>query len=157
MKDCEKPQETSCRRTGVGRARRLITALAATALATTSALAEHSPSAVFQPPLDRIVTFVVGNDGHLYDKYYNGGWIWESQGNPPVALAINSPSAVFQPPLDRILTFVVGNNGHLYDKYWNGQQWVWEDQGNPPGSLAINSPSAVFQPPLDLIVTVVVG
>jgi len=74
---------------------------------------------------------VVGNNGHLYDKYYNGGWIWEDQGNPPGALAIGSPDAVYQPTLDRIVTFVVGNNGHLYDKYWNGQQWVWEDQGDP--------------------------
>src|SRR5260370_36717269 len=46
-------------------------------------LAINSPSAVFQPPLDRIVTFVVGNNGHLYDKYYNGQqWAWEVQGDP---------------------------------------------------------------------------
>ncbi|MEH1837937.1 MAG: hypothetical protein V7L20_04020, partial [Nostoc sp.] len=93
-----------------------------------------------QPTLDRISTFVVGSNGHLYDKFYNGSqWVWEEQGTPPSATvirpsrtrAINSPGVVYQPTLDRISTFVVGSNGHLYDKFYNGSQWVWEDQGTP--------------------------
>jgi hypothetical protein len=39
-----------------------------------------SPSAIYQPTRDRIVAFVVGGDGALYDKTYNGAW--ESLGTP---------------------------------------------------------------------------
>ena len=42
----------------------LAIALTIAAIAATPALAQHSPSAVYQLPLDRIETFVVGNDGH---------------------------------------------------------------------------------------------
>jgi hypothetical protein len=55
-------------------------------LAAMPASAQHSPSTVYQPPLDRITTFVAASNGRLYDKYYNNGWIWEAQGNPRGAL-----------------------------------------------------------------------
>src|SRR6516165_6526606 len=97
----------------------LVMSLVFAACLTTPALAQHSPSTVFQTTLNRLTTFVVGNNGHLYDKYYNNGWIWEDQGTPPGALAIDSPGAVYQTPLDRIVAFVMGDNGHLYDKYYN--------------------------------------
>jgi len=126
--------------------------------------ASHSPGVVYQPPLDRIQVFVVGSDGNLYDKYYNGTqWVWEAQGAPPGAAgtkAIESPGVVYQPPLDRIAVFVVGSDGNLYDKYYNGTQWVWEAQGAPPGAAgtkAINSPGVVFQPTLNRVQVFVVG
>jgi hypothetical protein len=31
-----------------------------------------SPSAVYQAKIDRLVAFVVGTDGHLYDKFWDG-------------------------------------------------------------------------------------
>ena len=101
--------------------------------------ATSSPAVVYQPTLDRIVAFVVGANGRLYDKYYNNGWIWESQGLPSGAAALNAPAVVYQKSLDRIVVFVVGANGHLYDKYYNNG-WIWEDQGLPPGTLAVNAP-----------------
>jgi hypothetical protein len=121
-----------------------------------------SPSAVYQTALDRLVVFVIGSDGHLYDKYWNGQqWVWEDQGTPPGTSIISgmAPSAVYQTALDRLVAFVVGNNGHLYDKYWNGHQWVWEDQGTPPGTSIISgmAPSAVYQTALDRLVVFVIG
>jgi hypothetical protein len=99
------------------------------------ARAINSPSVVYQPSLDRLSTFVVDNNGRLFDKYYNGhGWVWEDQGTPPGARAINSPSVVYQPSLDRLSAFVVDNNGRLFDKYYNGHGWVWEDQGTSPAT-----------------------
>ena len=64
--------------------RALVVALGLTisVFAVMPASAQHSPSTVYQPPLDRITSFVVGSNGKLYDKYYNNGWIWEAQGNP---------------------------------------------------------------------------
>jgi hypothetical protein len=49
---------------------------------------------LYQPPLERISSFVGADDGHLYDLYYDGGWIWEDQERPPGtgATATNSPS-----------------------------------------------------------------
>ena len=28
---------------------------------------------------------VEGDNGHVYDKYYNNGWIWQDPGTPPGA------------------------------------------------------------------------
>ena len=107
--------------------------------------------------------FVVGfDDGHLYDKYWNGReWVWQDQGIPlgATGVAVASASgAVYQPTLDRIIVFVVGlGSAHLYDKYWNGREWVWEDQGMPSGPSFLNTPSAVYQQKLDRIIVFVVG
>ena len=119
-----------------------------------------SPSAVYQSKADRIAVFVVGNDGHLYDKYWDGKkWVWQDQGRPKGVTGIGaaSPSAVYQSKADRIAVFVVGNDGHLYDKYWNGSKWVWEDQGLPAGVAAIYSPTAVYESKLDRIIVFVTG
>ena len=122
-------------------------------------------SPIYQPTLDRISVFVAGNDGHLYDKYWNvSEWVWEDQGTP-VHGGVGMPSAVYQPTLDRISVFVIGeNNGHLYDKYWDGSKWVWEDQGDPPGIINLSPgndtlfyPSAIYQPTLDRISVFVAG
>jgi hypothetical protein len=123
----------------------------------------YSPAVVYRSsPFNEIVTFVVADDGHLYDLYQNGPrWQWEDQGRPPGrtggTVAINSPSVIYQPAIDRIVTFVVGSDGHVYDKYLDGRRWVWEDQGTPPGATALNSPATVYQSTIDRIVTFVVG
>ena len=117
----------------------------------------NSPSAVYQSRQDRQMVFFVGADGHLWDKYYNNGWIWEDQGTPGTPL-INSPSAVYQSSINRVQVFVVGNDGRLYDLYYNGQQWVWESQGFPPGAArAINSPGAIYQSQQDRLIAFVLG
>jgi hypothetical protein len=101
---------------------------------------------------------VVGNNGHLYDKYWNGQQsTWEDQGLPPGATAVSSPCAVYQTTLDRLVCFVVGDNGRLYDNFWNGQQWAWEDQGLPAGATAVSQPRAAYQTALDRLVCFVVG
>ena len=129
----------------------------ATSVAGAASVAPSAPSAVYQPTLDRIAVFVTGDNGHLYDKYWNGSaWVWEDQGMPPgAASGAFAPSAVYQPTLDRISVFVVTPYGRLYDKYWNGSAWVWEDQGFHPNPTAglnfLTAPSAVYQPTLDRI------
>ena len=41
------------------------------------------PSAVYQSSIGRVVCFVTGDDGHLYDKFWDGSqWVWEDQGTP---------------------------------------------------------------------------
>jgi len=117
-------------------------------------------SAVYRQKLDRIIVFVVGfDDGHLYDKYWNGSeWVWEDQGMPSGPSFLNTPSAVYQQKLDRIIVFVVGDDSHLYDKYWDGSKWIWEPQGIPPETSSVGDPpSAVYQPTLDRIWVFVVA
>jgi hypothetical protein len=112
------------------------------------------PSAVYQSSIDRLVCFVTGNDGHLYDKFWDGSrWVWEDQGTPPNG-GVMGTSAVYQSSIDRLVCFVIGNDGHLYDKFWDGSQWVWEDQGLPNGAQANASipPSAVYQSSIDRLV-----
>jgi hypothetical protein len=44
---------------------------------------KNSPSPIYQSSINRVQVFVVGQDGALYDKYYNGQqWVWEDQDNP---------------------------------------------------------------------------
>jgi hypothetical protein len=46
----------------------------------TTSVTDVPLSTVYQPTLDRIAVFVAGDDGHLYDKYWNGReWVWEDQ------------------------------------------------------------------------------
>jgi hypothetical protein len=50
-----------------------------------STLTENSPSPIYESAIDRVQVFVVGRDGDLYDKYYNGQqWVWEDRDNPGV-------------------------------------------------------------------------
>lgn len=42
-----------------------------------------SPSGVYQSSINRVQVFTVGQDGALYDKFWNGSsWQWEAQGTP---------------------------------------------------------------------------
>jgi hypothetical protein len=108
------------------------------------------------------VCFVVGNNGHLYDDYWNGQvWVWEDRGLPPGITAVSSPKVLYETPHERthqrLHCFTVGNNGHLYDNSSNGQQRVWEDQGLPPGTTAVSLVGAVYQISKERLVCFVVG
>lgn len=97
--------------------------------------AQLSPSAVYQPTINRITCFVVGDDGQLYDKYYDGSqWQWQSLGSPmhqTDVSVLSSPSSVWQSSIDRVMCFVIGSDDQLYDVFWNGTDWQWEAQGAP--------------------------
>jgi hypothetical protein len=116
------------------------------------------PAPVYQSSLDRVISFVRGNDQHLYVNYWNGSaWVWEDQGTPPGTIAIPPPAAVYQSSLDRVIAFVRGGDNHLYVNYWNGSAWVWEDQGTPPGTTVNGPPVAIYQAALDRVMAFVLG
>jgi hypothetical protein len=120
-----------------------------------------TPSAIYQPPLDRIVVFAVARNGHLYDWFYDqqqSGWVPEDQGIPVgVQSLTGDPSAVYQAAEDRDFVFVAGQNGRLYEKSWNGRRWLWQDLGVPPLAGSVSGPSAVYQPTLDRVLVFVTG
>lgn len=139
----------------------------------------NTPASVYQSSINRLMVFLIGDDGQLYDKFWDGAqWQWESQGvptsyNPNVTLT-GSPGVVYQliagavgvPLLDRVTAFVVGHDSRLYDKFWNGAHWQWEvaaNGGTPPNpsktvpTRLLPSPSAVYQPSLERITAFVSG
>jgi hypothetical protein len=68
-----------------------------------------SPSAVYNPDLDTINVFVLGDDGNLYDNYWDGSaWQWENLRMPLAPNYISSPSAVYHPILHSMFVFVRG-------------------------------------------------
>jgi hypothetical protein len=105
-----------------------------------------TPSAVYDPTSNPITVFVVGNNGSLYDKYWNGSaWVWEPQKHPKGVKVFGS-SAVYQPASFPLYDFVGGVNGKLYDLYWDGSAWAWEGQGLPPGSTVQYVGGALYDP-----------
>lgn len=76
--------------------------------------------------------FVVGNDAHVYRKYYNGyNWSdWSSIAYFPTGVSCNSGLDACSWGIDRIDLVFVGSNGKLYQKYWDGSSWCnWIDLG----------------------------
>jgi hypothetical protein len=85
----------------------------------------------------RIKTYVVGGDGNLYIRYWDGSaWQWQFVGRPDVNVSVALPSATAF-PAGTGSVFVVGSNGHLYA--WSAVSG-WRDGGgsqlsNPPAVL----------------------
>src|SRR5947209_1309930 len=82
---------------------------------------------------DRLDVFVVGSDGALYHKWWNG----DSWG-PSVSefefmggIVVGDP-AVASWDHDRLDVFVVGTDGGLYHKAWDGFQWLPSITGYDP-------------------------
>jgi hypothetical protein len=89
-----------------------------------------APSAVYNPDRDSIDVFVTGDDGHLYDNYWDGSaWQWADLRVPLDANAVRNPSAVYHPTFHSMFVFVIGDNGHLFE--WNGVDRQWYDRGTP--------------------------
>ena|GEM_PF-688103 len=76
---------------------------------------------------NRLDNFVVGSDGAMYHKWWDGSsWSgWENLGG----YCISAPAAVSWGP-NRIDTFVIGTDHAMYHKWWNGSAWSgWENLG----------------------------
>ena len=76
---------------------------------------------------NRLDTFVIGGDGALYHKWWDGSsWSgWEYQGG----YCISAPAAVSWAP-NRIDTFVIGTDHAMWHKWWDGASWSgWENLG----------------------------
>jgi hypothetical protein len=114
-----------------------------------------APSAVYNPDLDRIDVFVTGDDGQLYDNYWDGSaWQWANLGVPLGANAVRNPSAVYHPTLHSMFVFVIGDNGHLFE--WNGVVRQWYDRGKTYPGASLSPPSAVYRSATNQILVFVV-
>ena len=75
----------------------IIAAMAISVPVAAGAINVSSPSAVYNPDLDTINVFVLGDDGNLYDNYWDGSagaWQWENLRKPFGPNYISDPSAV---------------------------------------------------------------
>lgn len=88
---------------------------------------------------NRLDAFVVGFDGNLYHRWWDGS-NWGGPENLGGGKLINSPS-VASWAANRLDVFAVGSDGNLYHAAWNGS--VWGGPENLGGGNLINSPSAV--------------
>jgi hypothetical protein len=101
------------------------------------AISKAPPTAITFPKgrKQRVYAFVVGDNHHLYVKYWNGAkWAWAAQGTPSGTTVHPSPTPAVityvQAGEQRIYAFVVGADHHLHVNYWNGK-WHWADLGRP--------------------------
>jgi hypothetical protein len=113
------------------------------------AISKAAPAAItFLKGLkQRVYAFVVGENHHLYVKYWNGAkWAWAAQGTPPGTTVHPSPvPAVItyvQAGEQRIYAFVVGADHHLHVNYWNGT-WHWADLGTPSVTTMLSNIAAI--------------
>jgi hypothetical protein len=80
--------------------------------------------------------FVTGNNGRLYDDFWNGArWTWLTMGEPAGGLQLATGPGVINyqgagGPYENV--FVTVNNGQFYDDFWNGYKWTWVDLHAPP-------------------------
>jgi subtilisin family serine protease len=74
----------------------------------------------------RLDTFVVGNDRHLYHKWFSGGWSgWEDLGGN----LYSNPAAVSWSS-NRIDAFAIGGDHAMWHRWWDGTSWQgWENLG----------------------------
>jgi hypothetical protein len=94
-----------------------------------------------------IHVFVLGIDGHLYDRFWDGfRWRWADQGVVPGNAVTVTPGAVTyaQGGAQHIYVFLPGLSGHLFLNYWDGTRWRWTDQGAPPSAPGFyNTPGVI--------------
>jgi Baseplate J-like protein/Repeat of unknown function (DUF346) len=114
------------------------TALTLQLTPSTVGLGLSSPSAVSWSA-NRLDAFVIGFDGSLYHRWWDGK-NWDGPENLGGGKLVNSPSAASW-AANRLDVFGVGSDGHLYHFYWDGNAWGGPE--NRGGGNLVNSPSAV--------------
>lgn len=83
-----------------------------------------------------LYTFVVGTDGQLYLRSWNGvAWSWIAAGAPSGTSLEGSAAAVTRG--NTIQVFVGGINNRLYLREWTGSLWQWADQGYAPNGIGL--------------------
>jgi hypothetical protein len=99
---------------------------------------------------NQLHVFQVGNNGDLYDHYWNGNWNWQqlpSTAMPRVRLDGRTPAPVVYG--GNLHVFITAADGNLYDYSWNGQgnpnSGRWTDRSNDAGWAAgfSGTPSAI--------------
>ena len=81
----------------------------------------------------RVNLFVRGQDGKLWERYWNGSaWSWVDTGKGAAgrpAILVRGNAASTSGTAIRINLFVQGTDGKLWERYWNGSAWNWSDTG----------------------------
>jgi hypothetical protein len=94
---------------------------------------------------DRLDLFVVGSDGALYHKAWDGSqWLPSVSGFDNLGGTIVGSPAVASWDHDRLDIFVVGTDRGLYHKAWDGSQWQPSTAGyDALGGIIAGSPAVV--------------
>jgi hypothetical protein len=94
---------------------------------------------------DRLDLFVVGSDGALCHKAWDGSqWLPSVSGFDNLGGKILGSPAVASWDHDRLDIFVVGTDGALYHKAWDGSQWLPSTTGyDGLGGIIAGSPAVI--------------
>jgi Trypsin len=98
-------------------------------------------SAIHNPVSGAQEVYVIGTNGHLYERHWRSGagWsVWADLGGS----VIGTPAVVSNPVAKTQEVYAVGTNGHLWEAWTSGSGWKWSDLG---GTLS-GSPAAVYNP-----------
>jgi hypothetical protein len=99
---------------------------------------------------DQLQVWATGDDGNLYNHYYDGAWHWANHGNDGVNVVGTPAVTVYDDPVSgahELQVWVVGADGHLYNRYYDGS-WNWVDHGTD-GSNFYGSPAVtVYDDPV---------
>jgi hypothetical protein len=85
----------------------------------------------------QILTFVTGEDGHLYKNYWDGsGWYWEDLGSPGELMLgtdrDEAPAVItYRRYVHQWIYVFVKNVLRSYMRYWDGSVWKWADRDRP--------------------------
>jgi hypothetical protein len=75
-----------------------------------------------------VFTFVVGDDGHLWEDTWNtSSWTWTDLGVSPGDARVGVTNWNSQ-----LYVFIAGYDGHLWMDHWGGFTWTWTDLGVLP-------------------------
>jgi hypothetical protein len=86
---------------------------------------------------NQLQVWSTGNDGNLYNRYYDGTWHWANHGTGGAPLEDGPAVTVYDDPVSgthQLQVWAVGTNGHLYNHYYDGA-WHWYDFGTDGASL----------------------
>ncbi|MFD7108446.1 hypothetical protein [Streptomyces celluloflavus] len=111
------------------------------------------PSALYLNPPDEpwMRVYVIGEDGNLYERKFNGhsGWVWTSVGSSGSPNVFGAPSAVNRKisgaPQD-VSVFALTSEGNLVEAALESDKWAWVNHGNNASTVISSQPSAVAFP-----------
>jgi len=81
--------------------------------------------------------FVVGGDGHLWYKWWNGQkWEWIDRATPHPTVSFANVIGVFTAVRTSPFVYLRGTDGNIWAFWWDGgaNNWRWEGLGSGPAS-----------------------
>lgn len=78
--------------------------------------------------------FVIGTDGNLWSRWWNGSvWTWTNHSKPSGVSLSTAVGATVIASGTRPFVYIVGSDGNLWSRNWTNSAWGWTNHGKPSG------------------------